>query len=104
MREETFENILLYNLRRELKEELGISPTKPPEILGMIYTRLSDDSSRHAAFMYHAQADQVFTQAPEEINTESAITGTFAGHQGLTELRERFDPWSKVLIDHLTIN
>ncbi len=104
MREETFENTLLYNLRRELKEELGISPTKPPEILGMIYTRLSDDSSRHAAFMYRAQANQVFTQAPEEFNTESAITGTFAGHQGLTELRERFDPWSKVLIDHLTIN
>ena len=101
MREETFENILLYNLLRELKEELDISPRDPPTSVGMIYTRLSDDSSRHAAFIYRAHADEVFTQAPEEFNTESSITGTFAGTQGLTELRERFDPWSRVLINHL---
>ena len=97
-----FEEILLDNLRRELQEELGIDPVDPPKPLGMIYTRLSDDSSRHAAFIHQALAQEVFTQAPEEFNSESAINGLFATVERIRELRDSFDPWSKVLIDHLS--
>ena len=100
--EKSFEEILASNLLRELEEELGITPVDPPEPLGMIYTRLSDDSSRHIAFICQARAEQVFTQAPEEFNSRSAINGLFATLERIQELRGSFDPWSKVLINHLS--
>ena len=98
----TFRDMLIQNLLRELNEELGIHPVEPPEPLGMIYTRLSQDSSRHAAFIHRVQAQRVFTQAPEEFNQNSQISGTFATLTGLRELKDRFDPWSKALITHLS--
>ena len=102
MRGETFEKILGHNLLRELKEELEVSPKDAPEPLGIIYTPLAPDSSRHAAFIHRVQARKVSVQAPEEFNSQSQISGTFATPNGLAELKERFDPWSQVLIEHLT--
>lgn len=87
------------NLIREIDEEIGICPVTPPRPIGVIIDGSSIEASRHIAFLHEMTADQVAPRAPEEFTTKSKYTGEFAPALQLREWFDRFDPWSRLVIE-----
>ena len=87
------------NLMREIDEEIGIFPENPPRPVGVIIDRASIVASRHVAFLHEMVAEKVSTKAPEEFSSKSKFTGEFMEASWLGERRDKFDPWSQLVIE-----
>lgn len=87
------------NLMREIDEEIGIRLEKPPQPVGVLIDGSSIVASRHVAFLHEMVADQVSPSAPEEFSKRSKFTGEFVPPSQLGDWRDRFDPWSQLVIE-----
>ena len=87
------------NLIREIDEEIGIRPEKPPRPVGVIIDGSSIVASRHVAFLHEMTTEQVSPSAPEEFSTRSKYTGEFVPASQLGDWCDRFDPWSRLVIE-----
>ena len=87
------------NLVREIDEEIGVRLDKPPKPVGVIIDGSSIVASRHVAFLHEMVAEQVSLSAPEEFSKRSKFTGEFVTASQLGEWRDRFDPWSQLVIE-----
>ena len=87
------------NLIREIDEEIGIRPKELPRPIGVIIDGSSIVASRHVAFLHEMTAEQVSPRAPEEFTKRSKYTGEFVSAPQLRDWRDRFDPWSRLVIE-----
>lgn len=95
----SFQTAMSSNLIRELEEEIGIIPEEDPRPVGVIIDYSSTEASRHVAFLHEMTSQQVLPKASEEFAMRSKYKGAFVGSPKLTEMRNKFDPWSKLLIE-----
>ena len=95
----SFQMAMSSSLNRELEEEVGIRTEKTPRPVGVIIDDSSVEASRHAAFIHEMIADQVSPNAPEEFMVRSKFSGKFMTASQLAEIRDDFDPWSRLLIE-----
>ena len=95
----SFQTAMSFSLKRELEEEVGIRTEETPHPVGVIIDDSSIEASRHAAFLHEMIADQVSPNAPEEFMVRSKFSGKFMTASQLAEMRDDFDPWSKLLIE-----
>ena len=95
----SFRAAMSLNFMRELGEEVGIRPEEPPRPVGVIIDDSSIQASRHVAFLHEIASEQVSPKAPEEFATRSKYSGTFLPAARIAEMRHKFDPWSKLLIE-----
>ena len=91
--------IMSRNLIREIYEEVGIRLYEAPRPLGVIIDGSSIEASRHVAFLHEMIADEVTSKAPEEFSKGSKYTGEFVSSSQLAKWRNRFDPWSRLVIE-----
>ena len=95
----SFQTAMSSNLIRELEEEIGIIPQESPRPIGVIIDYSSIEASRHVAFLHAMKSQQVSPKASEEFAMRSKYKGAFVDAPKLTEMRDKFDPWSKLLIE-----
>lgn len=96
---DSFQDVMLANLAREIEEEIGICPEIPPRPIGVIIDGSSIVASRHVAFLHEISAEHVTPQAPEEFTKKSKFTGEFMSPSQLSGLSGQFDPWSRLVIE-----
>ena len=88
------------NLIREIDEEIGVRLEEPPRPVGVIIDGSSIVASRHVAFLHEMIAESVSAQALEEFSGKrSNYTGRFVPASQLGEWRNKFDPWSRLVIE-----
>ena len=87
------------NLIREIEEETGIRPESPPHPVGLIVDGSSILASRHVGFVHEIIAEHVSSRAPEEFTNRSKYTGEFMLRSQLSDWRDEFDPWSRLIIE-----
>ena len=88
------------NLIREIDEEIGIRLEEPPRPVGVVIDGSSLVASRHVAFLHEIIAEEVLTRAPEEFaSKKSKYTGKFVSAAQLGDWRDKFDPWSRLVIE-----
>ena len=97
----SFQSAVRLNLERELEEELGLIPQVHPEPVGAIVDNSSVEASRHVAFIHKVTAERVTIQAVEEFAKSSKFSREFMDSHALEEMRNSFDPWSRLLIEEL---
>ncbi len=98
--QDCFLTTLSRNLIREIDEEIGVRLEEPPRPVGVIIDGSSMAASRHVAFLHEIIAERVSAQALEEFSIKhSKYTGKFASASRLGELRDEFDPWSRLVIE-----
>ena len=95
----SFQTSMSLNLMRELDEEIGMIPEESPRPVGVIIDYSSIEASRHVAFLHEMTSQHVFPIASEEFAMRSKYKGAFVDTSKLTEMRNKFDPWSKLLIE-----
>ena len=94
------ESLLIVTLRKELKEELGVTEIGTPRPLGLVVDTSSLLASRHIAVVYEIElAARFVTLAREEFSVRSKYTGQFFNAKQLDLLRSSFDPWSRILFE-----
>ena len=88
------------NLIREIDEEIGVRLEAPPRPVGVIIDGSSIVASRHVAFLHEMIVESVSAQALEEFSSKrSNYTGRFVPASQLGEWRNKFDPWSRLVIE-----
>ena len=95
----SFRTTMSLNLMRELEEEIGILPSETPRPVGVVIDDSSIEASRHVAFLHEMVSERVFPKASEEFAMRSKYSGAFMPASRIEEMRHRFDPWSKLLIE-----
>ena len=96
---DSFADVLLNNLTRELDEELAIVDGDLAKPIGVIVDHSSIFASRHIAFVHEISAQSIDPRAPEEFSKRSKLTGQYLPAGRLAKLRGVMDPWSKLLLD-----
>ena len=94
-----FRASLLFNLRREITEEIGVEPDDDLRPIGVIIDGSSVLASRHVAFLHEMTSDEVSPRATEEFAHGSKFTGQFVSSVQLGNWLHRFDPWSRLVIE-----
>ncbi|MDE2867310.1 MAG: NUDIX domain-containing protein [Chloroflexota bacterium] len=94
-----FGDSLLINLRREIIEEIGVAADEDIRPIGVIIDGSSVVASRHVAFLHELTADEVSPMATEEFARGSKLTGQFVSRIQLCSWINRFDPWSRLVIE-----
>ena len=85
---------------RELDEEVGVTSDHDPKLVGFVVDNSSVLASRHIAFLFLVLTKQpVRALAPEEFAKRSKYSGRFLSTPELLNLRDKFDPWSTVVIE-----
>lgn len=96
--EHSLSSILLETLKRELKEELGVSQLTDIRPIGMVLDHSSITASRHVGFLYEVVVSERFRpQATEEFSTDSILNRRLFAASELSKFREEFDPWSFII-------
>ena len=98
------QDLLIETLRRELEEEAGIASCDEIAPFVTLLDRTSVESSRHFAFVYRVTVDpeSVQIKAPEEFSQRTKFKSEFKPLDAIREQRGHLDPWSGLLLDHLT--
>ena len=98
----SFMSVVASCLMREIDEEVGFCPEHPPEPIGVIVDRSSPQATRHVAFLHQTEAEHVTPLAEEEFAPYSKFHGAFLHPSEIADRHREFDPWSQVVIAHLT--
>ena len=98
------QSLLIETLQRELEEEAGIASCDEIAPFVTLLDRTSVESSRHFAFVYRVTVDpkSVRIKAPEEFSQRTKFKVEFKPLDVIREQRLHLDPWSSLLLDHLT--
>lgn len=95
---ESFNETLLLSLKRELDEELALRTQGPFHPVGLVFDNTSLRSSRHFGVIFETVVDRSPTVlATEEFLTHSDLSGRFLSLYELGSLKDKLDPWSRIL-------
>ena len=92
--------IFRLNLYRELAEEVRLEKPISLALRAVLVDHSLLDQSPHVAFLYEAAANRVCPAAVEEFDIFAALSGTYQDSLWLNDHRERFDPWSQMVIQN----
>lgn len=91
-------SIFYETVRREVREEIGVTLDDTPTPVGVVVDGSSLMASRHIGFVYEIRVDSnVKSQSDEEFSTRSKYNGKFLDIADRSRFRGTFDPWSSIV-------
>jgi predicted NUDIX family phosphoesterase len=102
-REMPFDALIAETLRRELREEVGLTQVEGPEMIGLVTDRTTAAGARHVGIVHRVRVPvgRLKARADEEFALRSKYSGAFFDAPSLARIYPEFDAWSALVFEHV---
>lgn len=93
-------------VKREVKEELGVEPVRPPEVIGVVADPRNEVGLRHLGVIFDLVCENDSVDLSEATDVGEFAAGDVHEMKTLDEIEElrgQLDPWSTLVVDSVAL-